>query len=397
MAKLGGMPLEVETRSGASFKLAQHSSDSWCQKIDGGAEIEVKAGSEIVVTRIPVADSYELAYEESLTACQKGLDLMAMTRGLILSVEGAAESHFSWWHDSGDATLRCVGFAPIKMDVPPVTVTVGGVAPAHPTTWDESFRYYRLSQVTSDLVEAYRNMFLMLESLLSAIRPQRSGEGENEWLRAALQEAHNRYDLSAFGGVRAGHEGDDLRQDFATDARHKINHAKRQRTTDLPLDLSLRTQLEEKLSRLASLCFHLSEKHLGIGRTQNFVFPAFFRRVYGEAFDDLSIILTSEQRAFDADATEVPVDLSLPFVRASARRAPEHENRYRLAAFARLKEQELLNLPSVARLISVTSDGKPLGESNLEEELTPTGIRSLEIVTGIHMTNVRANRHHYSI
>ncbi len=43
--------------------------------------------------------------------------------------------------------------------------------PPPPDPWNPSFRYLRLGQATTDLVDAFRNYYLALESLLSAIEP----------------------------------------------------------------------------------------------------------------------------------------------------------------------------------------------------------------------------------
>ncbi len=70
--------------------------------------------------------------------------------------------------------------------VPPV--------PTPPLAWHESLRYFRLSQTTDDLFDAYRNAYLALESILSSIAPQRTdaagkvNEGESGYLK--LAESH---------------------------------------------------------------------------------------------------------------------------------------------------------------------------------------------------------------
>src|SRR5664279_4158410 len=76
----------------------------------------------------------------------------------------------------------------------------GNIIPPPPrsTFWHESFRYYRLSQTTDDLFDAYRNVYLALESVLSTISPQkvnaatgRIAEQEGQWFERALTDAGN--------------------------------------------------------------------------------------------------------------------------------------------------------------------------------------------------------------
>ena len=58
--------------------------------------------------------------------------------------------------------------------------------------WDESLRYFRLSQATDDLFDAFRNLFLALESILSLKTPQQSEGSESKWLRRAWGAARER-------------------------------------------------------------------------------------------------------------------------------------------------------------------------------------------------------------
>ena len=74
-------------------------------------------------------------------------------------------------------------------------MTAGGGPTAYPLAWHESMRYFRISQITTDMFDAFRNLYLALESLLSHIAPVRlrpngrPDEGEGQWAKRALQAA----------------------------------------------------------------------------------------------------------------------------------------------------------------------------------------------------------------
>jgi hypothetical protein len=62
-----------------------------------------------------------------------------------------------------------------------------------------AYRYFRYSQAAQNVLDAYRNMFLALESLLDYVEQKQASDGETDWLKRALATAQARgLDLSAF-------------------------------------------------------------------------------------------------------------------------------------------------------------------------------------------------------
>jgi hypothetical protein len=66
----------------------------------------------------------------------------------------------------------------ISLELPPMRAVHKDAAgniipppPRPPATWHESMRYFRLAQVTDDLFDAYRNLYLALVSLLTKLAP----------------------------------------------------------------------------------------------------------------------------------------------------------------------------------------------------------------------------------
>lgn len=403
VADLGGMSLDEKNSSGASFTLTSTSPDTWIQEIDHRTEIEIKAGANIAVVRIPPQASHQSAYDSAVAACQKGLDLISLTRGIPFAIKDM-DSHLVWWSQPHKAMARLTLFSIASFDAPPVSVRVidskgaDVTPPPAPSVWDQSFRYYRLSQITPDIADAYRNMFLMLESLLSDIRPQRRGEGEGDWLRSALREAHRLYDLGSFSSLtRPGREAEGLHSDFATDARHPISHAKRQRNRVLPLDLSLRKTLQEKLERLGAMCLYVAEKRFGVRRVQGGIFPSWVKYSLSQRTTSASLILNNEYRALDLQAESIPIDPEATSIWVNAQRNTDYEDAYRYAVFGEASTKDLAGIDFITRVISTLDGISPLSEGQLENPLNPQGIDSLQIVFGLHVTNKRNNRRDYNL
>lgn len=135
--------------------------------------IDVQRGSRVVVARGPHGDEYSTAFAHGLEAANRGLDLfcaMSTERHLI---ENADEEHLAWWSDSTTGGLRIAAVAEVVTEARAGTVVVtvydndGNPRPPTPApalSWHPSYRYFRVSQTTRDLHDAYRNGFLALES-----------------------------------------------------------------------------------------------------------------------------------------------------------------------------------------------------------------------------------------
>jgi hypothetical protein len=103
----------------------------------------------------------------------------------------------------------------------------GQVVPPTPQqqpTWHESLRYFRLSQLTDDRVEAFRNAYLAFESILTlqyprhVFPPRRAGgraryESEGVWLERALRAVDSTNPLNQVFVSRTG----DCVQEFIQD------------------------------------------------------------------------------------------------------------------------------------------------------------------------------------
>jgi hypothetical protein len=77
----------------------------------------------------------------------------------------------------------------------------GNVVPSAsppPPVWIPGLRFYRMSQATQDLYEAYRNLWLSFEALLDAICPKQPTERERDWLLKAVRTPGATVSLSQF-------------------------------------------------------------------------------------------------------------------------------------------------------------------------------------------------------
>jgi hypothetical protein len=255
MAMFEGISLaEVGAPSaGGAFYLHRPSPISDVISVDAGWSVEVKQGCPVVVARGHITSSYDDARAQAASTVERGLDILSIQSVANLVVNDLETRHFVWWVDGSTPVLRIASSVDhfINTDIELSDVAADGTItrrtpPPHPA-WRESFRYFRLSQVTNDLFDAYRNLYLALESLLSFIAPQRvrntgeAAESERTWFLRALTEANKHVPLTRFAPPGATDPGQALGREFYTDKRTAVFHAKAGRPVLLPRAASLST------------------------------------------------------------------------------------------------------------------------------------------------------------
>ena len=153
------------------------------------------------------ASTYEDARDEALTNGEHR-PRPALDEGIAptYGIADAVDSHIVWWPSdralcSGQFRWHPYG----DVAVPTLTVTdpKGQSFPTAPSAAarvrDESFTYFRLAQLTDELFDAFRNIYLAIEAILSSIVPPNPNEGENKWLKRALLAVHPQLvDLASF-------------------------------------------------------------------------------------------------------------------------------------------------------------------------------------------------------
>lgn len=143
-------------------------------------------------------------FHDACVFAEQTLDLIATEQFRISELHDPLREHAVWFRDGGKRVLRAVTTGRLAVSVPPAVVIVrdqtGALRPPEkhpPIRWHPSYAYFRRSQATDSLDEAYRNLFLALEALLSEVYPMEHGLGESAWLKAALKHVASGYALAA--------------------------------------------------------------------------------------------------------------------------------------------------------------------------------------------------------
>lgn len=220
-------------KCGIAYKLKHKSPVSYTHSLDNGVwEVEISSGSRRIIARTKNDLSYDLIQNEGFNIIQKALDILSIKNIFITALHDPASSNLGVYNENECYILFAYSLLdiPIGMECKITQLDSDGNEikqedPPEPI-WNESFRFYRLSQSSSDQFEAYRNLFLAFESLLNSINPKKKREGEGQWLKRVLTDISKRVSLSNFSPEGSDDPVKYIIQSQYKNIRCKIQHAK---------------------------------------------------------------------------------------------------------------------------------------------------------------------------
>ena len=171
-------------------------------------EVELEKGGTMATARADSILRKATILSRGHGFIQKALDLLSIQNIAQLILKSPEDNHVVLFHENGKLTMQHVDILSFGVNVSTKVTkrkrngTIIPTSPRPEPSWHEAFRYYRLSQISKDLFEAYRNLYLSFESLLNFIYCKRAGEKEIDWLTKALTEANSRIDLGELEAFR---------------------------------------------------------------------------------------------------------------------------------------------------------------------------------------------------
>jgi hypothetical protein len=399
-ADIDGMAfLDDGATAGAAFLLSGEAGEGTAERVDGWT-VEIRAHSRIVLARGTGPDTYDQARDEALDAANKGLDLISERGSGDYWIRDAADAHIAWWREGSRSVVRVLSVPTFSVTVGTVTVTGGRpVVPPAPR-WHESLRYLRLSQVTDDLFDAYRNLYLALESILNTVAPQQlrpSGspaEREGDWFKRALGEAGKLVTLASFAPAGATDPVQALWDELYRDRRSALFHAKSSRVYLLPHSSAKRREVMESLRRITSLYLAVAEKVISIRRPGGGIFAGFWRMQTDSLVGRLEIVATDDAAPFSADDTQVnPSGGRIVALDTAA--APNFDRPFERFFLGQVDGERLKGLDRITRLCSVV-DGRPHTAHIPDGVLRVPRVDRFEVLLALRAQNVRQPKRLYA-
>lgn len=160
--------------------------------IVGSASAEVSDGSGEIMVRFADDLAPEELREAAIPVASAALDILAAEGGPFASIGLRSDTDLVWWTDGGRSARISVHYGlAFRMHAEGIkAVDASGMEipqpPVPQPVLHESFRYFRLSQCTDVLFDAFRNSYLALESALADLHPKAPGQYEGAWLKDAV-------------------------------------------------------------------------------------------------------------------------------------------------------------------------------------------------------------------
>jgi len=188
-----------------------------------------------------------------------------------------------------------------------------------------AYRYFRYSQAAQNVFDAYRNMFLALESLLDTVVPKQSGEGETDWLKRALVDAVRLkgLDLGAFAKPAGKDPVEDFVDAHYSAVRCAVFHSKSSAGQVLrPGSLAAQDTVLQQLLAVQALVEHLMKTEFSVRLPSSGFFHSGFGMLLSQLAPVTGLLIsvgecpTVEQVMAEADnlaeGTAVPVTFAGP-------------------------------------------------------------------------------------
>lgn len=358
-ATIDGVAFFDDASAGGAFHLSEAAAED-ATEIIGDWTIEVRAGSEIVVARGEGGANYEQARDDALAAANKGLDVLCLRGATPMAIRHAGTEHIVWWTEDSESVIRLLSVPTVALHVGEVTVTGGTPVVPPPPEWQESARYFRLSQLADDLFDSFRNTYLALESILDHLAPQRTTpplEREGEWFRRAITEAGKIVNLTGHAPKGVPDPVEALYDELYLSTRNLVFHAKSTRAYLLPHSSPERRAVEETIRRAAYLYLALAEKVIHLRPPGSGWFAGAWRMLIDDLAPRLGIVVTNDPAPFSADDTAVNPSGG-DIVELSVTPAPELDRPFEHAFLGVGDGVEIAKLGQVTRVCS-TVDGEP--------------------------------------
>jgi hypothetical protein len=358
VGEYAGVPLQDAAdswRTGAVFLLRKAARDSAVISLDGWVTAVVGRLDVVIVCGPSSATDFDTTRKAALMAANRGLDYLSVTGQVDSVIREAPDDCLVWWPDAalGGVVMRCsvvqsYGFVFNATAV--VRDASGNIvpSPAPPTPMaDDAFRFVRMARTSDDLFDAYRNLFLALESLLSDIRPRRQvttpprrrglcrylserrnsnsarWETEHDWFMDALDQAEELVPLDTLTPPDVTNHKKWINRHIYSAERSALMHAKRGQNYLLPHEPSDRAELISSLGRLWLYVANLIEKHLHVSRRSSSLSRYAVERMANGVLPQFPLVISDDdggplnpqtENLIDPNATVVQLRSSTPSV-----------------------------------------------------------------------------------
>jgi hypothetical protein len=387
---------------GCLLMLRESSGVSTVVNLPEGVEAEVRRGVAAVVVRGISAADHESVVLKAPELANRALDIVAMTGTATMALADVWSCHAAWWQTPESRVIRVWCSATLVLKIQATAVvrdqdgTVRSPQAGTTPTWHESMRYLRMSETTDDLFDAFRNVYLALESLLNKLQPRAAGEGEGAWLRRALTWVHETSGLESYLPDPAGDPVEVIYDELWREVRNRVFHAKNSLTSFLPQDQAHRAKVAAAKDRYVRLYLDLAYREFGSW------FPSGGVRLSSHAARAANDAMTRNcQIAFRADPSgeDAPEGPSLDHPEITGLPtdpAADPRNADSSTVIARVPVRDMPGNAVVGRVFTFSEDGQPAFARSLDGRLSLHGFDVCELLLTFNVAGHQARKTVYA-
>ncbi len=178
-ARIGDIILaDKRFKCGSAFLLSKNPHNNYVYAADGKWSVEVSPSCRYIVAKCTNDLAENNIFDIAYRMCQRALDVWAFSHTLLATTEDVLIEYLLWWRIKRKTVVRSYSVARSGMNVS-AKVEVRDkngkliIRRMPSPIYHDSLRFFRLSQVTDDLFDAFRNMYLCFECLLSHKYPRK--------------------------------------------------------------------------------------------------------------------------------------------------------------------------------------------------------------------------------
>lgn len=283
--------------SGIAMDLAKSPETAICFNY-GNCQLLAAPTEPHMICRFSGATSFVEAYNKGSALLQEALDVLSIVGRADLLTKDAEDEHLLWWNSGGRRVFSLVSTTKFSVKVGQVVVTVrdaqGNIVPPITITPKHhlGFRFYRLSQASDDLYDAYRNMYLAFESLLSSRFPKGKGL-EIDWLRQSLAAASADLSLPHFVPPGTSDPVAHVLKVIYEGARLPLFHAKDGKAYFAPAQSDTeRGEVANALKMLTNIVLRMADKWFSARRGGGWFNLKLFEEQHRKLFDGAHFVFT---------------------------------------------------------------------------------------------------------
>lgn len=277
---------------GHIFKLEEKSSYDGTVRLDDATTAVFVANSYYIYLNscslAPTCNHLLEQFEKS----QMALDYLSL-RGIQNSSVKVPLGHYLYWQLTND------GYS-IKLSEKAISrcrTISGDISKLEVDNYHEGFRFFRFAQIANDLFDAYRNLWLSFESLITTHTPRklknnRKHEPEESWYCRAVTELAQTCQSKELDNLLNNKPIQKLMRQLYKETRCSLFHSKYGETTLLPHKIEHYEGVKASLTDLTIIVSAILKYYYRVSPKFSWINPSSFIDSYEELFDDMNLIVS---------------------------------------------------------------------------------------------------------